>query len=52
MDIRLYHTEKGMGEPLLLLHGNGENGEYFTHQIEYFSKTYRVIVPCGHTGSD
>lgn len=29
---------------MLLLHGNGENGEYFTHQMEYFSKTYRVIA--------
>lgn len=44
MDIRLHYKEKGSGEPLLLLHGNGENGEYFAHQIEYFSKSYRVLA--------
>lgn len=40
----LHYTEKGQGEPLLLLHGNGEDGSYFVHQIAYFSKTRRVIA--------
>lgn len=44
MDIQLYYTEKGSGEPFILLHGNGEDGTYFIHQIEYFSKRYRVIA--------
>lgn len=44
MDIQLYYEEKGEGEPLILLHGNGEDGTYFKNQIEYFSKSYRVIV--------
>lgn len=44
MDIELYYIEKGTGEPLILLHGNGENHEYFMHQINYFSKAYRVIA--------
>lgn len=44
MDIALYYEEKGEGEPLILLHGNGENGQYFVHQMEYFSKKYRVIA--------
>lgn len=44
MDIQLYYTEYGEGEPLILLHGNGENQEYFIHQIEYFKKYYRVIA--------
>lgn len=44
MDIKLYYTETGTGEPLILLHGNGENSGYFVHQIEYFSKKYRVIA--------
>lgn len=44
MDISLYYEEKGTGTPLILLHGNGENGEYFRHQTEYFSKSYRVIA--------
>ena len=44
MDIKLHFTEKGAGEPLILLHGNGESGEYFIHQIGYFSSKYRVIA--------
>lgn len=44
MDIHLNYTEKGSGEPLVLLHGNGENAGYFVHQIEYFSKRRRVIA--------
>lgn len=44
MDIKLYFAEKGCGEPLILLHGNGEDGTYFKNQIEYFSKSYRVIA--------
>ncbi|MDE5575869.1 MAG: alpha/beta hydrolase [Oscillospiraceae bacterium] len=44
MDIHLSCTEKGYGEPLVLLHGNGENGGYFAHQLEYFSKRLRVIA--------
>lgn len=45
MDISLYYEEYGEGEPLLLLHGNNEDGTYFKHQIEAFAKHYRVIVP-------
>lgn len=44
MDINLYCQEKGEGEPLLLLHGNGEDGIYFVHQVAYFSDRYRVIT--------
>ncbi len=36
MDIELYYMEKGEGIPLLLLHGNGGDGNYFEHQIEFF----------------
>ena len=45
MDIELYYREKGFGEPFILLHGNGENGDYFNGQIDYFSTRYRVIAP-------
>ena len=45
MDIKLSYTEKGKGEPLVLLHGNGENGRCFAAQTEYFSYKYRVIAP-------
>lgn len=44
MNTELYYVEKGEGYPLVLLHGNGENGDYFIHQIEFFSEFYRVIA--------
>ncbi len=44
MDIALYYQEKGNGEPLLFLHGNGGDGSYFKNQIDYFSDRYRVIA--------
>lgn len=40
----LHYTEKGSGTPLILLHGNGEDGSYFNNQIAYFSDRYRVIA--------
>ncbi len=42
--VKIAYIEKGEGEPLLLLHGNGENSEYFEYQIEYFSRFFRVIA--------
>ena len=53
MDIHLHCREAGTGRPLILLHGNGEDGSYFIHQIRYFSKYYRVIAvdSRGHGGS-
>ena len=45
MDIELYYREAGSGEPLIMLHGNGESGEYFINQIEHFQSRYRVIAP-------
>lgn len=44
MDITLHFEERGTGMPLILLHGNGEDGSYFVHQTEYFSKSRRVIA--------
>ena len=44
MDIKHYFTEQGKGEPLILLHGNGENSEYFRGQIDVFSKQYHVYA--------
>ena len=44
MDIKQNYIEAGSGIPLIMLHGNGENCEYFVHQIEYFQKSYRVIA--------
>ena len=44
MDIKLNYEEKGSGDVLILLHGNGEDHSNFVAQIEYFSKQYRVIA--------
>ena len=44
MDIHHYFIEKGQGEPLILLHGNGEDCSYFQGQIDAFSKTYHVYA--------
>ncbi len=44
MNITLYYQEKGNREPFILLHGNGQDNSYFTHQIDYFSNRYRVIA--------
>lgn len=44
MDIQLHCIEQGQGQPLILLHGNGESCDYFEHQIPSFSKDYRVIA--------
>ena len=44
MDISLYYTEQGEGPPLVMLHGNGENGGYFKEQTAYFKEHYRTIA--------
>ncbi len=44
MDIQMNYIEKGKGMPLVLLHGNGENNDFFVNQIEYFSAFYRVLA--------
>lgn len=44
MDISLFYQENGSGEPLFLLHGNGQDRTYFNSQIEFFSDKYRVIA--------
>lgn len=42
--MKLYYRERGKGQPMILLHGNGEDGTYFEKQIRFFSKKYRVIA--------
>lgn len=44
MKIDLHYEVKGDGEPLIFLHGNGENHEYFKAQIRFFSKYYRTYA--------
>ena len=44
MDIQLHAIEKGTGQPLVMLHGNGESSEYFRRQIDFFALHYRVLA--------
>jgi len=40
----MYYETYGVGEPLLLIHGNGGSISNFMYQAPYFSKSYKVIV--------
>lgn len=44
MDISLHYVKKGSGIPLLLLHGNGESGDYFIHQLDEFARYFTVYA--------
>ena len=44
MDITHFYVEKGQGDPLILLHGNGEDCTYFEHQIDVFAQHYHVYA--------
>ena len=44
MDIKHYYIEKGQGDPLILLHGNGEDCGYFKNQTDVFSGHYHVYA--------
>lgn len=44
MDIQHYYTEKGQGDPLILLHGNGEDSTYFKGQTDVFARYFRVLA--------
>lgn len=53
MEFRLNYREQGAGEPLVLLHGNGESLGCFQKQMGPLSARYRVIAvdTRGHGGS-
>ena len=44
MDIKHYYIESGQGEPIIFLHGNGENCDYFRGQIEVFARQFHVFA--------
>ena len=44
IDIQHFYIEKGQGEPIILLHGNGEDSSYFKGQISELSKQYHVYA--------
>lgn len=41
---KLYYEIYGKGTPFLFLHGNGQDGTYFSQQITFFQKKYTVYV--------
>ena len=45
MDITHFYLENGAGEPLILLHGNGESSACFSAQIRAFAPHYHVFAP-------
>ena len=44
MDIEHFYLEKGTGNALILLHGNGESSDYFKGQIDEFAEQYHVYA--------
>ncbi len=44
MDIKHYYIEKGFGDPLILLHGNGDSCDYFKGQMQAFAGRYHVYA--------
>lgn len=51
-NVDLYYEIYGEGEPLLLLHGNGQSISAFMNQIDFFSKRFKVIlVDCRGRGN-
>jgi pimeloyl-ACP methyl ester carboxylesterase len=39
--IKMYYETYGEGEPLLMLHGNGQSISAFMNQVDDFSKKYK-----------
>ena len=44
MDIDLYYEEAGSGQPLILLHGNGEDHSYFAGQFDFFAGSFHAFA--------
>ena len=44
MDIKHCYVEKGEGDALIMLHGNGGKNRYFKHQIDVFAQRYHVYA--------
>ena len=51
--IDLHYVARGEGKPLVLLHGNGEDGAYFASQMDALSVRHaapiRTTVERAHT---
>lgn len=51
---RMYYEKTGQGEPLIMLHGNGESHEIFAQAVEVLKEHFTVYLPDtrGHGKSD
>src|SRR5258708_3518629 len=43
--VTLNATDAGSGTPVVFIHGVMMSGRFFDHQVSFFSRGYRVIVP-------
>jgi len=43
-EVNLFYEKTGLGEPLILLHGNGEDHQTFSHTIKKLSQVYTVFA--------
>jgi len=41
----LYYTDTGKGNAVMLVHGFGETGDAWKHQVDYLKNKYRLLVP-------
>lgn len=44
IDIKHHYIERGHGDPIIFLHGNGENCEYFRGQKDAFAQYFHVYA--------
>jgi len=44
MDIKHYYVERGCGDSIILLHGNGESSDYFRGQVDFFAQWFHVYA--------
>lgn len=44
-DSRIYYRVAGTGFPVVLLHGFGEDGNIWNHQVDHLKNNYQLIIP-------
>lgn len=42
---KVFYREEGSGQPVMLLHGFGEDGNLWNHQVKSLSENYCLIIP-------
>lgn len=42
---KFFYREEGVGQPVMLLHGFGEDGNLWNRQVKSLSKNYYLIIP-------